>query len=432
MTVSYPEASSPLTRRPKRLHPAVAVAGLLMFAGGASASELVYQPIDPAFGGNPFNGPFLIDTAKIQNGDDAKDKRTVGSGLSGISGLSDQEQFVRILQSRLLSDMASKVADAIFGENAQDSGEFKQAGAGQIDGKISQKNGTENYALLDQSDGVSTANTLTSATITQDGTGSLSSTVVQSGDHNAATVTQGGSSNIGNVTQNGADNTATVGQTGSGSQAYIEQLGNNGQVYVGYGAVGQDGDEYAYVKQTGASEIAMINQAGAKGSNYTWLEQSGANAYSDIHQNGYNGTLTATQSGSGAALSLWQSGETNTATVDQHGTFFTYAEISQSGIGNGTTLIEGGSANTSAFLSQSGNGNGMLVTQNATGGIVSASVVQSGDRNYAGVNQTADNVRGSVLQSGDDNHASLSQLVNAGAVASITQSGNGGVATINQ
>ncbi len=125
MTVSYPEASSPLTRRPKRLHAAVAVAGLLMFAGGASASELVYQPINPAFGGNPFNGPFLIDTAKIQNGHDAKDKRTVGSGLSGISGLSDQEQFVRILQSRLLSDMASKVADAIFGENAQDSGEFR-------------------------------------------------------------------------------------------------------------------------------------------------------------------------------------------------------------------------------------------------------------------------------------------------------------------
>ena len=125
MTVSYPEGSSPLTRRPKRLHAAVAVAGLLMFAGGASASELVYRPIDPAFGGNPVNGPFLIDTAKIQNGHDAKDKRSIVGGLNGIAGVSDQQQFVRILQSRLLSDMASKVADAIFGENAQDSGEFR-------------------------------------------------------------------------------------------------------------------------------------------------------------------------------------------------------------------------------------------------------------------------------------------------------------------
>ena len=125
MTVSYPEGSSPLARRPKRLHAAVAVAGLLMVAGGASASELVYRPINPAFGSNPFNGAFLLDTAKFQNGNEAEDKRTIGGGLAGISGLSDQQQFVRILQSRLLSDMASKVADAIFGENAQDSGEFR-------------------------------------------------------------------------------------------------------------------------------------------------------------------------------------------------------------------------------------------------------------------------------------------------------------------
>ena len=125
MTVFHPEGSSLLSRRRKRLLAAVATAGLLMVAGGASASELVYRPIDPAFGGNPFNGPFLIDTAKIQNGHNAKDRRSSTSGLSGISGLSDQQQFVRILQSRLLSDMASKVADAIFGENAQDSGEFR-------------------------------------------------------------------------------------------------------------------------------------------------------------------------------------------------------------------------------------------------------------------------------------------------------------------
>ena len=105
-----------------------------MLAQQASASELVYQPINPAFGGNPFNGPFLLETATLQNGHEPNDKGTGGSGLTGLSGLSDQDQFVRILQSRLLSDMASKVAatkargtraDAIFGESAQDSGEFR-------------------------------------------------------------------------------------------------------------------------------------------------------------------------------------------------------------------------------------------------------------------------------------------------------------------
>jgi curli production assembly/transport component CsgF len=111
--------------RHKRLHAGIAFAGVLMLAQQASASELVYQPINPAFGGNPFNGPFLLETATLQNGHEPKDKGSGGSGLTGLSGLSDQDQFVRILQSRLLSDMASKVADAIFGESAQDSGEFR-------------------------------------------------------------------------------------------------------------------------------------------------------------------------------------------------------------------------------------------------------------------------------------------------------------------
>jgi curli production assembly/transport component CsgF len=125
MTVC-PQPSSQFTRRLKRLHATVAVASILMLADQASASELVYQPINPAFGGNPFNGSFLLETAKIQNGHEANSNRTVASGLSsGIGGTSDQQQFVRILQSRLLSDMASKVADAIFGESAQDSGEFR-------------------------------------------------------------------------------------------------------------------------------------------------------------------------------------------------------------------------------------------------------------------------------------------------------------------
>lgn len=112
--------------RYKRLHAGIAFASVLMLAQQASASELVYQPINPAFGGNPFNGPFLIETATLQNGHEPNDKRTTASGLgSGLAGTSDQQQFVRILQSRLLSDMASKVADAIFGESAQDSGEFR-------------------------------------------------------------------------------------------------------------------------------------------------------------------------------------------------------------------------------------------------------------------------------------------------------------------
>jgi curli production assembly/transport component CsgF len=89
----------------------------------ALASELIYQPINPSFGGNPFNSAHLLGLADRQNkyDDDGGDRPSVSSGLSSTS---QGEQFVRQLQSRLLSGLASQVADAIFGENAQDSGEI--------------------------------------------------------------------------------------------------------------------------------------------------------------------------------------------------------------------------------------------------------------------------------------------------------------------
>jgi curli production assembly/transport component CsgF len=112
----------------KPAHTLAATAALLIFAGQALGSDLVYHPVNPNFGGNPFNGSFLLETAAIQNGHEAKDKSkgsAGGSGLTGANGLSSQQQFVNILQSRLLSDMASKVTDAIFGEDAKESGEFR-------------------------------------------------------------------------------------------------------------------------------------------------------------------------------------------------------------------------------------------------------------------------------------------------------------------
>jgi curli production assembly/transport component CsgF len=82
-----------------------------------AASELVYHPIDPAFGGNPFNGPFLLGTAEANNEYVAKRKPR--------PQLSAQERFARTMQSRLLSAVASRVSDAIFGEDAQDEGSFR-------------------------------------------------------------------------------------------------------------------------------------------------------------------------------------------------------------------------------------------------------------------------------------------------------------------
>ncbi|WP_224826159.1 curli assembly protein CsgF [Cognatishimia sp. MH4019] len=38
-----------------------------LFAGTAFAGDLIYRPINPAFGGNPNNFDYLLGTAQIQN-----------------------------------------------------------------------------------------------------------------------------------------------------------------------------------------------------------------------------------------------------------------------------------------------------------------------------------------------------------------------------
>ena len=80
----------------------------------ASAQELVYEPINPSFGGDSFNSSHLLGIANSQNDYSDPDAR---NGLD-----SQSEQFVRQLQSRLLSSLAGEVNEAIFGENPQDSG----------------------------------------------------------------------------------------------------------------------------------------------------------------------------------------------------------------------------------------------------------------------------------------------------------------------
>jgi curli production assembly/transport component CsgF len=82
-------------------------------AGSARADEQVFQFTNPSFGGNPFNSSHLLAIANAQNDNERP---------SASSRQSQSEQFVRLLQSRLLSALATQVSDAIVGENAQPSG----------------------------------------------------------------------------------------------------------------------------------------------------------------------------------------------------------------------------------------------------------------------------------------------------------------------
>jgi len=93
---------------------AALVAGILIACSTtASAQQMVYTPINPSFGGNPFNSQHLLGIANAQN--NFKDPSAADSG-------SQSDIFARQLQSRLLSALSNNIVNAIFGPNAQNNG----------------------------------------------------------------------------------------------------------------------------------------------------------------------------------------------------------------------------------------------------------------------------------------------------------------------
>lgn len=88
----------------------VLLAGLLISAS-ATATELVYTPVNPSFGGSPLNGAWLLGNAQAQN--DTKDPDALGR--SGINGTSTLSRFTSQLESRLLSDLLGDVRDGKTG-----------------------------------------------------------------------------------------------------------------------------------------------------------------------------------------------------------------------------------------------------------------------------------------------------------------------------
>jgi curli production assembly/transport component CsgF len=80
------------------------------------ATELVYTPINPSFGGNPLNGTWLLNNAQAQNDFDDPDlkKRTAVAGTSAL------ERFTSQLQSRLLGQLMDNIASGNGGSLTTD------------------------------------------------------------------------------------------------------------------------------------------------------------------------------------------------------------------------------------------------------------------------------------------------------------------------
>ncbi|NBC32924.1 MAG: hypothetical protein GVY13_09645 [Alphaproteobacteria bacterium] len=111
-----------IRNRNPRLRIALSLAlglGIAAITAPAEAQDLVYQPINPSFGGNPFNSSHLLGVANAIND---KEPDTEGAATDG-AGNNINDTFVRQLQSRLLSELSRDITDSIFGENAVESGE---------------------------------------------------------------------------------------------------------------------------------------------------------------------------------------------------------------------------------------------------------------------------------------------------------------------
>lgn len=104
-----------MTSRKLKLTKLVPVILLLGFAGGqtASASELVYYPLNPSFGGSPLNGQVLLNSALATNKHKDSD---IDHDRYGFEEKTPIEQFNESLErniiSRLSSSASSKIVDA--------------------------------------------------------------------------------------------------------------------------------------------------------------------------------------------------------------------------------------------------------------------------------------------------------------------------------
>ena len=91
---------------------------LLGFGSGGlvQATELVYTPVNPSFGGNPLNGTWLLNNAQAQNNYDDPDLKN----RTAVPGTSALERFTSQLQSRLLGQVLDNISSGNSGSLSTD------------------------------------------------------------------------------------------------------------------------------------------------------------------------------------------------------------------------------------------------------------------------------------------------------------------------
>lgn len=104
-------------RKTSSARPAAALAMVCALqAGSAAATELVYYPLNPSFGGNPLNGPVLLNSALATNRHTDPDAGVDNFGLESKTPL---QSFNETLERSILSRLAASVSSQILGEDGK-------------------------------------------------------------------------------------------------------------------------------------------------------------------------------------------------------------------------------------------------------------------------------------------------------------------------
>ena len=85
---------------------------LLTLSLGTGATEMVYTPINPSFGGNPNNAPGLLSIAQVQN------SMRAPVVVSTVVPLTAVEKFSASLNSLILNRLASETMATLFGTSS--------------------------------------------------------------------------------------------------------------------------------------------------------------------------------------------------------------------------------------------------------------------------------------------------------------------------
>lgn len=90
----------------------VLLAVLAAWPPSTPATELVYQPVNPAFGGNPLNGPVLLNSAQAQ--DKHKDPDAAANFPAAGLNQTPLQQFNDMLERAVLGQLAAAATGGVF------------------------------------------------------------------------------------------------------------------------------------------------------------------------------------------------------------------------------------------------------------------------------------------------------------------------------